>query len=84
MIIRNVGGDFVAASSGHLHWHTSLTLVEALAIRMGILLGLELGLLHSVILESDSQMVINMLNGLVVVSQEVVFVHDIKSLASGF
>ncbi|KAF7151371.1 hypothetical protein RHSIM_Rhsim02G0206500 [Rhododendron simsii] len=50
VIIRNDGVDFVAASSGNLHWHTKPTVGEALAIRKGILLEFELGL-HSVILK---------------------------------
>ncbi|XP_058219586.1 uncharacterized protein LOC131330099 [Rhododendron vialii] len=84
IVIRDFRVCFVAASMGFFQWCASSLVAEALAIRQGILLGSQLGL-GSVILESDAQLLVNMLNGQAAVSQEVeVVIHDVQVLSNNF
>ncbi|XP_058179988.1 uncharacterized protein LOC131298523 [Rhododendron vialii] len=65
-------------------WCASSLVAEALAFRHGILLGSHLGL-GSVIIESDAQLMVNMLHGKAAISQEVeVIIHDIRVLSRNF
>ncbi|XP_058211492.1 uncharacterized protein LOC131323663 [Rhododendron vialii] len=77
--------EFLSANSlGPAPWCASSLVAEALAIRQGILLGSQLSL-GSVILESDAQLLMNMLNGQAAVSQEVeVVTHDVQVLSNNF
>lgn len=65
-------------------YYASAMVGEALALCHGLLLGINLGL-SSVFFESDSQLVIKMLNDLSEVSQDVrVILYDILSLGRRF
>lgn len=84
VVIRDSQSCFVAASMGISQWCASSTVAEALAVRQGILLGSQLGL-GSVILESDAQLIVDMINGRIAVSHEVeVIIHDIQVMRGNF
>ncbi|XP_058202823.1 uncharacterized protein LOC131317281 [Rhododendron vialii] len=84
IVIRDSRGLFVAASIGVFPWCASSLVAEALAFRHGILLGSHLGL-GSILIESDAQLMVNMLHGKVAISQEVeVIIHDIQVLSRNF
>lgn len=68
VIVRSDGGFFVAAAMGVSAGCSSPAVAEAMALRRGVQMGLQLGL-ALVVVESDSQTLINMLNGLIEVSQ---------------
>lgn len=83
-MIRDSRGSFVGAIMGKLSWCASPAVIEAMAIRSGILLGSQLGL-TSVVVESDAKAVINMINGQIVTSQELgVLIHDVQALGRSF
>ncbi|KAI8546617.1 hypothetical protein RHMOL_Rhmol07G0133000 [Rhododendron molle] len=83
VVIQDCDGRFVAPESGGIKWCASPSLAEAMAIREGVQLGLQQGL-EAVIVESDSQALVNMLNGQTTISQDVqVILADVKVLALG-
>ncbi|KAE9450880.1 hypothetical protein C3L33_17216, partial [Rhododendron williamsianum] len=78
VVIRGANGMFMAAASGCLSWCRSPEIAEAMAVRHGVQLGLQLGL-NAVMVESDSKAVIDMINGHAVVSQSVnSIIHNVK------
>ncbi|XP_058198346.1 uncharacterized protein LOC131313866 [Rhododendron vialii] len=84
VVIRDANGMFMAAASRCLSWCKSPELAEAMAVRRGVQVGLQLGL-NAVMVESDSKAVIDMINGHTVVSQSVnSTIHDVKVLSNDF
>lgn len=84
IIVMGDTGCFVAAAMGVSLGCSSPTVAEAMALRRGMQLGLHLGL-TSVVMESDSQSIINILNGQIEVSQDVrVVLNDVRALGRNF
>ncbi|KAI8549452.1 hypothetical protein RHMOL_Rhmol06G0025700 [Rhododendron molle] len=78
VVIRDANGMFIVAAAGCLSWRGSSEIAQAMAVRHGEQMGLQLGL-NAVMVESGSQLVIKMINGNNVVSQSVnSIIHDVK------
>ncbi|XP_058221937.1 uncharacterized protein LOC131331973 [Rhododendron vialii] len=84
IIVRGDTGCFVAAAMGVSLGCSSPAVAESMALRRGMQLGLHLGL-TSVVMESDSQSIISILNDQIEVSQDVcVVLNDVRALEKNF
>lgn len=84
IVIRDCRGIFVGALMGKQRWCSRPAVAETVAIREAVRLGSQLGL-GSVVMESDAQTVVNMINREISTSQELgTIIHDIKALGKCF
>ncbi|KAI8011000.1 hypothetical protein LOK49_LG06G01855 [Camellia lanceoleosa] len=82
--MRDCIGSFMVAITRSLNYYVSPLFVEVVAIKEGLQLGLQLGV-SQVVIKFDSQTAINMINGILMVSEDAaVVIHDIKQLGDRF
>ncbi|KAI8567406.1 hypothetical protein RHMOL_Rhmol02G0119500 [Rhododendron molle] len=84
VVIRDNWGSFVGALMGKQRWCSSPAVAESAAIRAAVRLGISFDL-GSVVIESDAQAVVNMVNGPISTSQDLgTIIHDINALSKSF
>ena len=84
VIVRNENKLAMAALSQQIPLLTSVEMVEVLAARRALWIARELGF-HNVIVEGDSESIINSINGNIMAQSEFGHIlHDIKFLCSFF